>query len=217
MFVELMNIILPKKAVRIIHISQENVKYFLPYGTLITDYFRTVNHKTGELMIGEHIRALNTIRKVNELQEKYKDFSYNTKYLGVLTSIDIEQYSDALNNSYQKSLKEILKECYQLDNKLVEDIYGYLDTISEFHTIVRTGDKEEISKAALRMFNSADIYHIDAYDEDYVAKIKEEFERINSIAPLLELLPTYNAPSKPTLDLLNVLITTKNNQINDEL
>lgn len=218
-FIELSQIIFPGSLddVKVIYIAKDKVKHFLPYGTLIADYFRTVNQKTGELMIGEHIRNLNTLRQLQIIMDKYEVFSKKYNIISSLTTVDTERIHDIYKSSKETDLKTILTTSrgYDMDDKLVGDIFEYLDVLKDFHDIVKTGNKELIASKALQCFNSEDIFTIDAYDEEFINDIDTQFERLVVIEPLLELISDYSNIEDAT-PLLELLINVKQKE-QDEL
>ena len=215
-FVEMAQLINPSKHDKlIIYIAQDKVKHFLPHGILITDYFRTINPKTGELMIGEHIRTLNTLKHLQELIDKYEDFSQKYNILEAFTTVDANRIESTYNRSKEASPEKILKDGYDIDEDLIKDIFGYFEVLTEFHHVVKTGNKELIAAKALQFFNSTDVYTVDAYDEEFIGDLKEQFEHLSVISPVLNLISD-NENLADAKDLIQLLINTKH-QENDKL
>jgi hypothetical protein len=194
---------------RIIHVAQDLVPHFAPFGTVITDYFITVNKQTGELMLGEHIRNLNTMRLLSELRDKYSGFSTNFRLLEAVTDIDISELKKLTGRMGRRTFKDLLMENGGLKQQELDEVLKYLDTLNAFQHIVSSGNAEDIAKAAKDMFNSDKVFTVDAYDKDLVDKVESEFKRLAVANPVLELMP--DSISMELSDLLKLLITTKNN------
>lgn len=213
--IEIVNTVYPNPKLEVIYIAQDLVHHFLPYGTLITDYFRKVNTETGELMIGEHIRNLNTWRKTYEIIEKYP---YVNKYdlLKAITTIDISQLKNVRQNSQDFDFKDIILRSDTLAVDVLTDILSYMDSLIEFQSTVKSLDSAAIAKHALELFNSDKIYHIDAYDEHFISTLEAELERLRPIENLIECCEDYADYSKAT-PLFNLLLTTLEKQNNDNI
>ena len=196
-------------AENVIYISQESVKHILPYGILVTDYFRQLNTQTGELMVGENIRNLNTLRIFRDILEKNKTYSGNQCIIEDLTTINMTQYSNLTSNSGNTNLKFLISKNGGLESKLIDEVFEYLEVLEKFQKVVRTGDSAEISKQALALFGSSDIYHLDAYDADFIDTMEAEFKRLEPVEPLLEVLLEVDLTR--ATGLINLLLETKNN------
>jgi hypothetical protein len=199
----------------VIYISQEVVKHFLPYGILVTDYFRQLNTQTGELMIGKHIRELNTLRMFNELISKYSTFSTNGNIIDTLTNIDIINYRAYRHNSGDWDPKTVLTDGGKLGDEMVDEVFGYLEVLEKFHKIVKTGNKEEIATQALELFGSGEIYYLDAYDDEFIDTMEAELKRLSPIEPLLDTVIDMDLTR--TEGLLNLLLETKNKLRDDNV
>lgn len=196
---------------QIVFIAQDKVKHFAPHGIMIDDYFRTVNTKTGELVIGQHIRDLNTLRILHNLMDKYPDYSRKFQLLKSFGTLPTGKLSSMWQRGNGKTIKQMMTEVYKTDITLVDEIFQYLEVLENFHNVVKTGNKDEISEKALQYFKSDEIYTIDAYDEELITMIEEEFERLHNIAPLMEVLAD-NELDEVATKLLEELITLKRTQ-----
>jgi hypothetical protein len=199
----------------VVYISQEVVKYFLPHGILVTDYFRQLNSETGELMVGKHIRELNTLRIFRELMDKYSSFSDNNGVVEGLTDINYDVYKKLRYSSQDTDPKYVLEERGELGAQMVDEVFGYLKVLEEFQQIVKTGDKDKIATAALSLFGSDEIYHLDAYDEEFISVVEDEFKRLEPIEPILEV--TGNVDLERSKELFNLLLDTKNKLRDDNI
>jgi len=199
----------------VVYISQEVVKYFLPHGILVTDYFRQLNNETGELMVGKHIRDLNTLRIFRELIDKYNTFSENNGVVEGLTDINYDEYKKLRYSSQDTDPKYVLESRGELGSQMVDEVFGYLKVLEEFQQIVRTGEKDKIATAALSLFGSDEIYHLDAYDEEFISVVEDEFKRLEPIEPLLGV--TGNVDLEGAKELFNLLLDTKNKLRDDNI
>lgn len=202
---------------RFIHVSQETLPLFAPYCTLITDYFRTLNTNTGELMIGAELKKLNTIEEIGNLINKdnprgaktYKSFRNFETFLKQEnnTVLNMNLYAEAYRTTiYEKSAMDKIFNNSQF-SEVKEDVLAYLKSTREFQKVVRSGNKEEIIATSMELFNSPDIFAIDAYDEELVADIKKVLDRFEYIAPLMNEMK--DGPFlDTTTELLNKLINT---------
>jgi len=204
-----------KTPTNVIYVSQEVVKHFLPYGILITDYFRQLNTKTGELMIGEHIRNLNTLRIFRELLDAHSSFSENNAVIKTLTDINYDQYNELRRSSQSNDPQSIIMSNGNLKDEMVAEVFGYLKVLEQFHKTVKTGDKELIAKEALSLFGSDEIYLLDAYDEEFIDVVKTELERLAPIEPVLAV--TTDTDLAQAKELFNLLLITKNKLRDDNL
>lgn len=209
--IEVSSIAFPKNPVLVIYVAQDVVHHFAPYGTLITDYFRTVNLQTGKLMIGKHIRNLNTWRMFYQLLRDYPEFSKNTPLLEAFTTIDIQQYKELRYNAKDITPKDMIKNGGNIGNAVLDEVFQYLEGLKVFQNVVQTADKDKIAAKALELFKSDEIYNIDAYDETFITHIKEEFERLAPIRDILTLM-NENGDFKASKHLIDLLITTLNTQ-----
>ena len=204
-FMEFIKVVL-KLNVDIIYVSQDNLKHVLPYGILITDYFRKLNTKTGELMIGKHVRDLNTLYQVSKVLENYSNFKLNFRLIESVTNVDTTLLRTA-NRTLEFDIKKIILSGFVKNKELVEDIFDYLDKLAEFHNAVKSGNKEDITAIGLEFFNSDEIYTIDAYDEELVSSIKTQLDEVALIGPLADVLPSSGLDTD-TVKLLKLLINT---------
>ena len=202
--IEYTQVVFNKTYSRVIYIAQENVRYFKNYGTIITDYFREVNVKTGELMIGEHIRNLNTWRITFQLLEEYKVFSTKFNILEALTEIDVKILQQIHGRSESTRPREVIEENSKMTSDVLDDVFGYLEGLRQFQDVVKTTDKKAIAKKAMELFNSDEIYHIDAYDEEFISTLRTELERLKPIEDILAFCEDYgnHTAAKPLFDLL---------------
>lgn len=197
-----------------IFVSEENANHFMKAGyTHVTNYLRTLNTKTGELMIGEKIVELNTIWQFKKLLNKYIQFSSNSEIISKLSNINRDVY-DRLAVQHSKSLKEVLKNSASGDMPIVEEILSYLDNLAAFQTVVESKDKEKISAKAMELFNTTEIHNIYAYDKEYIDAVEEELEKLSPIAPLINSISYYSEDCTPLLKLLLETIH-KNKEEND--
>jgi hypothetical protein len=199
----------------VVYISQEVVRYFLPHGILVTDYFRQLDTKTGELMIGKHIRDLNTLRIFRELMKQYDRFSQNDNIISTLTDIDFHQYDKLRVSSEDTNPRVVIEEQGELGSDMLDEIFGYLKVLEAFQQTVKTGDKELIAKEALELFGSEEIYYLDAYNEEFIDVVKNEFERLGPIEPVLAV--TKNVDLENSKELFNLLLNTKNKLRDDHI
>jgi hypothetical protein len=73
---------------------------------------------------------------------------------------------------------------------------------------VKTADEKKIAATAQELFNSDEIYSLDSYDVEFIDSIKEGFNRLAPIAPVLALFKDYGdfESVKPFIDkLINAL------------
>lgn len=199
------------KPITVIYVAQDVTHYFAPYGTVITDYFRTVNTKTGELMVGTHIRNLNTWRIFYQLKREYPEFSGNTDMLKAYTSIDMDMYTFIDSNSKDRTPREIISSGSSMKEEVLDDIFSYLEGLKLFQETVRSADPEKISTHALELFASDEIYQIDSYDDDFISTMRSEFQRLAPIKELLALF-AHNGDFKSSQPLIELLLTTVNTQ-----
>jgi len=199
----------------VIYISQEVVKYFLPYGILVTDYFRQLNTQTGELTIGKHIRNLNTLRIFRKLLHKYNTYATNDNIIESLTDINHNMYETLRRTSGNTDPKYILENKIGSNSDMIDEIFEYLEVLEKFQQTVKTGDKELIAKEALALFSSDEIYYLDAYDEEFISVIESEFKRLEPIEPLLAV--TEDTDLTRSKELFNFILETKNKLRNDSI
>jgi len=193
---------------QVIYVAEPLVPLFAPHGTVITDYFRQINPKTGELMIGEHIRDINTWRIYKQLREDFNDFSSNDKLLEACTNIDMDLYKSIDRKACKKSPREIIESNNIMDSKVLDDVFAYLESLRKFQDVVKTADEKKIAATAQELFNSDEIYSLDSYDVEFIDSIKEGFNRLAPIAPVLALFKDYGdfESVKPFIDkLINAL------------
>ena len=98
---------------------------------------------------------------------------------------------------------------------MLDEVFGYLKVLEQFHKTVKTGDKELIAKEALSLFSSADIYYLDAYDEEFISTVESELERLQPIEPVLSV--TKDIDLTRSKELINLLLDTKNKLRNDNI
>lgn len=199
----------------VVYISQEVVKYFLPYGILVTDYFRQLNTQTGELMIGKHIRDLNTLRIFRELLHKYSSYADNNNVIETLTEINVSRYESLRRTSGDADPKYILENKVGSKSNMLDEIFEYLKVLEKFQQTVKTGNKELIAKEALALFSSDEIYYLDAYDEEFISVMEDEFKRLEPIEPLLAI--TKDTDLTRSKELFNFLLETKNKLRDDNI
>ena len=213
---EISSLIFPNDGIRVIYVAQDVLHHFLPYGILITDYFRTVNTKTGKLMVGTHIRNINTWRIFCQLLKEYNTFSGNNDLLDSYTSIDMPLFISMKSNAKDKSPREIIQASSgsTLSTGVLDEVFQYLEGLRVFQNIVQTANKDLIAEKALELFKNPEIYNIDAYDEEFISMVKTEFERLAPIKDLLALMGNgdFHA-SKPLIDLLITTLNTQNDHI----
>lgn len=188
----------------IVIVAEENVKYFVEAGGIhITNYLRTLNLNTGELMIGEKFVQMNTLIQFEKIMDKYKLFSNDINIIKTISNIDSVKYSK-LYNSRSYTIKDLLSRA--TDEETVNEIIAYLDTLSKFQEIVESKDKDAIIEKSKEMFGTDKIHSIYAYDKDYIDEIEAELERLSPIGPLINDLNTYI--SAETSSLLKKLLKT---------
>lgn len=194
---------------RVIYVAQDVTHHFAPYGTLITDYFRTVNTKTGELMVGTHIRNLNTWRIFYQIKKEYSEFSENTELLKAITSIDMDTYTFIEEKANNLTPREVIEKNSSMKDEVLNDIFAYLEGLKLFQETVRTADANKISAHAQELFMSDEIYQIDAYDDAFISVMRSEFERLAPIKELLALFSNHG-DFKSSQHLIELLLTTVN-------
>lgn len=198
------HILATTKLPTIVIVAEENVKYFVEAGGIhITNYLRTLNLNTGELMIGEKFVQMNTLIQFEKVMDKYKLFSNDINIIKTISKIDPVKYSK-LYNSRSYSIKDLLSRA--TDEETVNEIIAYLDTLSKFQEIVESKDKDAIIEKSKEMFGTDKIHSIYAYDKDYIDEVEAELERLSPIGPLINDLSTYI--SSETSSLLKKLLKT---------
>lgn len=198
-----------------VYVSQEVIKNFLPHGILITDYFRKLNTETGELMIGGLIRDLNTLRIFRRIVEEHRDFGMKFNVIEALTSINMHQYKELMHNSGTDDLRDLIEERGNIGAHAVDTVFAYLEVLEKFHNTVKTGDKDLISQQALELFGSGEIFYLDAYDEEFISTVEDEFKRLEPIHPILDII--YDMDLTHQKELLELLLKTKNNLRDDNI
>ena len=96
-----------------------------------------------------------------------------------------------------------------MKKEMVDDIFQYLENITEFQNIIKTGDAKLIMASAEELFNSKEIHHIDSYDEELITNLVESFERLLPVKSLLKVIPSEATLSGEAVQLLEKLITLK--------
>jgi len=194
-----------------VFVSEENSQHFMKMGGIhITNYFRKLDSKTGELMIGEKLVDLNTAWQFKKLKDKYLDFANCSEIICTLSSIDKEKY-DTFRYDNARSIKDVMLQSTSGDNALLTEILSYLDNLAEFQTVVGSKDKDAIAAKALEVFDTEKIHNIYAYDKDYIDSVEEELERLSVIAPIISSISHYSADCTPLLNLLLETIHKKQN------
>jgi len=212
MLVTLENLKASKKTFKVVFVSDDNSKHFMLAGGIhITNYFRTLNEITGELMIGEKLIELNTAYQYKKLRDKFSSFSSCSQIICDLSPLIKSKY-DSFDLSGDFGIKETMEQATGNDEAIVDEILTYLDTLSDFQNCLITKDKDIIAKKALELFNTDKIHNIYAYDKDYIDSVEVELERLSIIAPLIESLATCNSASIP---LLKILVETLNKSKNN--
>lgn len=203
------NKIRTSRKVKVIYVAMNVYKHFAPFCTTFDSYMRRVNPKTGELMIGENIKHLNTLLQVEKLQEEYPTYGDWHNLLRTFCSegFDAIKFQAFSKESKGRTLRSILQDTMNHDSKFVDEIYAYLEVLKNFQDVVQTGDKELISKSAMEMFQTDAVSHIDAYDKDFINSVKAEMDRIKPITPLLSDVGDTHI-SEESKQLLNILINT---------
>lgn len=197
---------------KVLYVAQDIIHHFTEFATPFDEYYRKINPKTGELMIGSHIRNLNTWRIFSEFIQSAPDFSSNFMLLKALTSIDISEYTRIMNKGYGLSPRQIIEKTYHKDSSgVIEDIFAYLKSLEDFQKVVQTADKTAIAEKALQLFNTDKIYTIDSYDVDFIETVKNEFKRLEPITPLLNALDVCDDYAL-IVPLIEELLTTLNNK-----
>jgi hypothetical protein len=205
-----------KSNTQVIYVAQDVVPYFTPYGTVISDYFRKIDEKTGQLMIGSQIRNLNTWRLLHEIVHSNADIATNFEMLEGFSNINVELFKKVYYNSRNVTdPKDIILRSTgsTFTEQVVDDVFGYLDALLEFQKVVRTADEALIAETALKLFQSSEIYDLDAYDEELIHGIRSEFKRLEPIRPLLAVCNDsgdFNA-AKPLIELLLKTLNTQEN------
>ncbi len=185
----------------IVFVSEDNSKHFMNMGGIhITNYFRKLDPKTGALMIGEKIMQINTAYQFKKLEKKYNAFADCSEIISALSSINEDEYKK-FTYKQGNSLQYIMEAATQ-DKDLVKEVFSYLDSLAEFQTILAGKDKDAIAKKALELFDTDKIYHVEAYDKDYIDSVEKELERLNPIAPIISAIDTYTESCTPLLTLL---------------
>lgn len=202
--------------VLVIYTSNENLHHFMPYGEAITDYFRKINTNTGELMVGEYIRKLNTLRLFRQIVDKYPDFAEKEHIVKAFTNVNFKTIESLYTSEARYDVKHILSERYEHSTEVLNDVLGYLEKLTEFQHIVSSKNKDDISSKALELFNSDKIYAVDSYDEESIKNLESEFERIGVISEIFALFDYSTTFNTKSIELLNLLITTKQ-KTNDDI
>jgi len=188
---------------KIVFVSDENTKHFMLLGGMhITNYFRTLNTLTGELMIGEKLVELNTAYQFMKLKEKYSDFSYCSEIISNLSTINQEKYDSFNINGGTKTIRSAMISGASDDVGVVEEILGYLDSLAEFQKTIETKDKEAIATKAMSLFDTKTVHNIYAYDKDYIDHVEEEMERLSVISPIIRNIGSWDVLCTPLLELL---------------
>lgn len=196
-----------------VFVSEENSEHFMKMGgTHITNYFRKLDPKTGELMIGEKLVDLNTAWQFKKLKDKYLDFANCSEIISTLSTIDKDKY-DTFSYNNSRSIKDVMLHSTRNDEALLTEILSYLDNLAEFQTVVGSKDKDAIALKALEIFDTDKIHNIYAYDKDYIDSVEEELKRLSVIAPIISSITHYSAECTPLLNLL--LKTIHKNKNND--
>jgi len=196
--------------IKIVFVSEENSEHFMKNGgNHITNYFRKLNLETGELMIGDKLIELNTAWQFRKLKEKYSSFSSCSEIIGKLSTINSDRL-DTFKYNGNKDIKQIMLETTNQDHDLIDEIFLYLDSLSEFQKVVETKDSEAIATKALELFGTEKIHNIYGYDKEYIDSVDAEFKRLSPIGPIINSIEYYSDECTP---LLNLLLKTihKNN------
>lgn len=192
---------------KIVYVAQDVIHLFLPYGTLITDYYRMFNPKTKELMIGELIYQLNTLKEYKKLHKENSCFLSNLSFRKYLLEVDEDKISKYSNLNYpQLNFQDHLTKGYGISVDVAKEIAKYLDNVTKFQKILSTGNEEEILKASKECFGVENVYTLDGYDEEFISSLEKELNRVKVVKPIAEDL--YN-PSSETIGLLKELINFK--------
>ena len=204
------------KQVKVMYVAQDVVPHFAPFAKTFDDYFREINTKTGELMIGSHIRDLNTWRILFEIIKDYPEYAKNYNLLKAFTSIDVSLYSSIISRTRETNPRTIIENSYSKESSpILDDIFGYLRSLEEFQAVVQTADKDLIAEKALILFKSDEIFTIDAYDEEFIGTIKSELKRLHPIKDVLTLMETSGdfVAARPLIDELLLTLNKKDDNI----
>lgn len=197
----------------VIYVAEAALKHFLPHGIHITEYFRKLNEKTGELMVGQAIYDFNTRYQLHQLLNKYDTFSRTKSVMeSVPKDLDYDAYramGPDQTGMYKDSFPEFLKNAYKIEGSIIDNIVQYLDSLNEFQNIVKTGVAGDISEAATRLFGSNKVHTVDAYDVEFIEKLEATLEEMNTIEPILKFFNEYDNLGVDTTELLHELITIK--------
>lgn len=204
---------LGKKSYKMIYVAKDALHHFLPHGTFITDYFRKINPKTGELMIGEAVRDLNTLRHLMGVFKVHGiNFQDDRYWLGQFKPSNIPEFVvTALNITGRVStIEEVIQKGG--NESMTSNIVDYLKLISDFQAVVLTGDPKLIAEAAQKMFSTTEVCAIDSYDHTAVEDLGAWLDMYKPVFPLLRDMDT--TPSKETKNLVKQLINFLNTQEN---
>jgi hypothetical protein len=193
---------------RIIYVSQQSVKYFLPFGVFITDYIRKYNPKTKELMIGKLLQELGTLKKFKELSAGTYEVCKNTDTALLFLELDHEKYRSFQSSKYQTDVRDLLRDTYKNSEEAVNSIMDYVELVGEFQKVLKSGDEALILAESKRMFNGEEVFNVDSFDEEFIDKLDSELKRVKNCKFLIGDL--VSGPTSQTVVLVNELINLKN-------
>jgi hypothetical protein len=193
---------------RIIYVSQQSVKYFLPFGVFITDYMRKYNPKTKELMIGKLLRDLGTLKKFKEVTVKNYAVTKNTEIALKFLKLDNSKYKTLQKSREDVDITKLLTFNYKNQVEAVQTILDYVTLVGEFQKVLKTGDEALILSESKKMFNGEEVFNVDSFDDEFITELSSELERVSVCEFLIGDL--VEDPTVQTVSLVNELINLKN-------
>ena len=197
---------------RIIFVSEESLKHYLPYGTFITEYFRKFNEKTNELMIGKLLRDMATLKEYNQLQSEHNYLLLDPHFTTDLLKVDAGKVADlheAFKLNKATSLAKVLTGTHKINTEAVTTVMDFMTRLSEFQKILASGDDEIIVHKSQEFFGSDKVYTLNSYDEEFINSLKSELKRVSVCRPLIGSMSN---PGISAIEQLNELINYKNSQ-----
>ena len=163
------------------HVAESVLHHFLPYGIFITDYFKKYNPVTKEIMLGEALKKLNTIRKIKKLTKVY-DLSNNKGVIEALAVFDDNKFFKYKNAYGKNTLKQALNG---VNGKVVDDVLEYMDRLAEAQTIIAEYPADIAAEKTKKLLGG-EILKVDAYDVEFYNQVKLELERLNPLEDILK-------------------------------
>jgi len=195
---------------RIIYVAKDVLKHFLPYSTFITEYFRKFNPKTNELMIGQMLHDMATLKKFSELTVQHNVMT-KPELASKLLSIDLDKFNylrKCAARGSQPTLAEMLIQSYTVTNEAVSMVMTFMERMAEFQKILNTGDQDAILAKSTEFFGAENVYTLDSYDTEFIGNVKSELDRVSVCSPIIRSMIA--APKDDAIKQLNELINYKN-------